>query len=63
MDRGDWAHSRSPRITPSAFLISLIWIALIGSDRIPGYGLKFPTIFRDTHLNPLLHSLDLACNN
>jgi hypothetical protein len=28
----------------------LIWIAHIGLDRAIGYGLKYPTGFRDTHL-------------
>ncbi len=27
-----------------------IWIAHIGFDRMQGYGLKYPTFFRDTHL-------------
>lgn len=31
--------------------ISLIWIAHIGMDRMLGYGLKYPTHFKDTHLN------------
>ena len=30
--------------------ISLIWIAHIGMDRISGYGLKYETNFKDTHL-------------
>ena len=33
------------------FMLSLIWIAHIGMDRIFGYGLKYPTTFQDTHLN------------
>ena len=28
----------------------LIWTAHIGFDRLLGYGLKYPTAFRDTHL-------------
>ena len=28
----------------------LIWIAHIGFDRLLGYGLKYPTFFKDTHL-------------
>ncbi|MGE7919117.1 DUF4260 domain-containing protein [Viridibacillus sp. NPDC093762] len=32
-------------------MISLIWIAHIGMDRMLGYGLKYPTKFQDTHLN------------
>lgn len=30
---------------------SLIWTAHLGMDRALGYGLKYPTEFRDTHLN------------
>jgi len=29
---------------------ALIWLAHIGMDRMLGYGLKYPTRFRDTHL-------------
>jgi hypothetical protein len=29
----------------------LIWIAHIGLDRALGYGLKYPTAFKDTHLH------------
>jgi uncharacterized protein DUF4260 len=29
----------------------LIWIAHIGLDRALGYGLKYPSAFKDTHLN------------
>ncbi len=35
----------------NALMISLIWIAHIGMDRMLGYGLKYPTKFQDTHLN------------
>lgn len=39
-------------IENSTFLmISLIWAAHIGMDRMLGYGLKYPTKFQDTHLN------------
>ena len=31
--------------------IGLIWSAHIGLDRLLGYGLKYPTHFKDTHLN------------
>jgi hypothetical protein len=31
--------------------LALIWLAHIGLDRIVGYGLKYPTGFKDTHLN------------
>ncbi|MFC7063415.1 DUF4260 domain-containing protein [Halobacillus seohaensis] len=31
--------------------IGLIWSAHIGMDRVMGYGLKYSTNFKDTHLN------------
>ena len=30
--------------------IALIWLAHIGFDRSLGYGLEYPSGFRDTHL-------------
>jgi hypothetical protein len=30
--------------------LALIWLAHIGIDRLLGYGLKYPTAFKDTHL-------------
>lgn len=33
-----------------ALEIGLIWLAHLGIDRALGYGLKYPTGFRDTHL-------------
>jgi hypothetical protein len=30
--------------------VALIWLAHIGADRLLGYGLKYPTSFKDTHL-------------
>jgi hypothetical protein len=30
--------------------LALIWLAHIGVDRLLGYGLKYPTAFKDTHL-------------
>jgi hypothetical protein len=30
--------------------IALIWLAHIGGDRALGFGLKYPTVFNDTHL-------------
>jgi len=33
-----------------AIQIALIWLAHIGVDRFLGYGLKYPTGFKDTHL-------------
>jgi hypothetical protein len=35
-----------PQLTPFA----LIWLAHIAFDRALGYGLKYPTAFKDTHL-------------
>lgn len=31
--------------------IGLIWTAHIGMDRVLGYGLKYPSGFKETHLN------------
>ena len=33
-----------------AIQLALIWSAHIGLDRLLGYGLKYPTGFKDTHL-------------
>jgi len=30
--------------------IGLIWLAHLGFDRMLGFGLKYPTFFKDTHL-------------
>ncbi|HEY3365736.1 MAG TPA: DUF4260 domain-containing protein [Symbiobacteriaceae bacterium] len=38
---------RQPVLTQGA----LIWVAHIGMDRMLGYGLKYETGFKDTHLN------------
>jgi Domain of unknown function (DUF4260) len=35
---------------PMMMLFALIWLAHIGWDRTLGYGLKYPTFFKDTHL-------------
>ncbi len=35
---------------PQLLPISLIWTAHIGFDRLLGFGLKYPTHFKDTHL-------------
>ena len=35
--------------------VALIWIAHIGFDRLLGFGLKYGSGFKDTHLNPLRH--------
>jgi hypothetical protein len=31
-------------------LVASIWLAHIGLDRLVGYGLKYPSDFKDTHL-------------
>ncbi|GIN91794.1 hypothetical protein J6TS1_44690 [Siminovitchia terrae] len=36
---------------PLVMAIGLIWTAHIGMDRMLGYGLKYSTEFKDTHLN------------
>jgi hypothetical protein len=33
-----------------AVRLALIWLAHVGADRLLGYGLKYPTHFKDTHL-------------
>ncbi len=35
----------------TSLLLALIWIAHIGFDRMLGFGLKFQTRFKDTHLS------------
>ena len=32
--------------------LAVIWLAHIAMDRMAGYGLKLPTGFKDTHLDP-----------
>jgi hypothetical protein len=44
---------------PAIVSLSLIWIAHIGLDRMLGFGLKYPTRFNDTHLNPDRHTLSI----
>jgi len=38
-----------PQLEP----IALIWSAHIGVDRLLGFGLKYPTLFKDTHFQLL----------
>jgi hypothetical protein len=38
---------------PGLFAICAIWLAHIGFDRLLGYGLKYPTTFKDTHIGRL----------
>ena len=35
---------------PLAVAIAIIWFSHIAFDRLLGYGLKYPTHFKDTHL-------------
>jgi hypothetical protein len=35
---------------PTLMHVLLIWIAHIGIDRSVGYGLKYPTAFKETHM-------------
>jgi hypothetical protein len=35
---------------PLAIQLALIWTAHIALDRLLGFGLKYPTLFKDTHL-------------
>lgn len=42
---GLWAESHL------ALLVALIWAGHIGADRFVGYGLKYPSGFRETHLS------------
>jgi hypothetical protein len=44
----------------ACLLITLIWFAHIGLDRMLGFGLKYPTRFKDTHLNPARHALEIG---
>ncbi len=37
----------------AALSVGLIWAAHIGMDRMIGFGLKYPTAFKDTHLHRL----------
>jgi len=34
----------------TATQVALIWLAHIGADRLLGYGLEYPTDFKDAHL-------------
>jgi hypothetical protein len=45
---------------PTMFHLALIWTAHIGFDRLLGYGLKYPTRFKDTHLDPDRHALEAS---
>jgi Domain of unknown function (DUF4260) len=35
---------------------ALIWLAHVGADRALGFGLKYPTLFKDTHLQRVSES-------
>ncbi len=38
---------------PELWAIAAIWLAHVGFDRMLGYGLKYPTGFKDTHLGKI----------
>jgi hypothetical protein len=38
--------------TDLAVLVALVWAGHIGADRLVGYGLKYRTDFKHTHLSP-----------
>lgn len=38
---------------PTLLSVGIIWTTHIGMDRMVGYGLKYPTSFKDNHLNHL----------
>ncbi|OPF93782.1 DUF4260 domain-containing protein [Rhodopseudomonas palustris] len=40
-------------VVPYAGTVAMIWLAHIGFDRALGYGLKYKTGFRVTHLGPI----------
>jgi Domain of unknown function (DUF4260) len=44
---------------PVALAISLIWTAHIAIDRFLGYGLKYPTFFKDTHIQHIPSGSDV----
>ena len=39
-----------PTNHPTLIAVALIWTSHITFDRLLGYGLKYPTFFKDTHL-------------
>jgi hypothetical protein len=41
---------------PLTTALALIWTAHIAFDRLLGYGLKYPTYFKDTHLQHIIPS-------
>jgi hypothetical protein len=45
---------------PEGLALMLIWIAHIGFDRMLGFGLKYQSGFKDTHLNPSRHAPQLS---
>lgn len=44
-------------------LFALIWIAHIGLDRLLGFGLKYPTVFRTPHHSEIVSgaSMRISC--
>lgn len=54
---GFWAGSRV------ALLVALIWAGHIGIDRLFGYGLKFESGFKETHLSTQPAPLEIFTNS
>jgi hypothetical protein len=44
---------------PLAILIALVWSGHIGADRLVGYGLKYESGFKNTHLSSQSSSADV----
>lgn len=44
------AVAMAVQLVPVFWQVPLIWLGHIGLDRALGFGLKYPTAFRDTHL-------------
>lgn len=38
-------------VVPPMWGLPLIWLAHIGMDRLLGFGLKYPSAFKETHLS------------
>ena len=45
------SHARRWRHEPPLLALGLIWLAHIGGDRLPGFGLKYDDQFQHTHLS------------
>ncbi len=45
-----WLLASGVPYSNTLLLFSLVWVAHIGMDRLFGFGLKYPTHFKDTHM-------------